>query len=404
MTTAAAPPLPWGRAAATGFVTIIVGITSSVAVVFAAADRMHMTPVQKGSVIFALCVGKGLSSIFLTLRYRVPFLLAWSTPGAALLAASDGAPTTGEYIGAFLLCGVLLLITGLTKSFDRVIDRIPLPLASALLAGVLAKFALESFGFASEANAESTDEIRILIIAMFATYIVARRQPQRRCQARPVRRSWGTVAGQGLISTSGVRWTMTRPTFMEPSWSTSTLIGVGIPLFIVTMAAQNVPGTAALRAHGYDAPVSPAITASGVATTLLAPFGLFAINLAAITAAMVMSPDIDPDKSRRWPATIVAASIYIAVGLLGASIATLIGILPKPLVLAVAAFALLPTIAGGLAGATADNDQRDAAIIVFLVTVSGLTLFSIGSPFWALVAGIAVLAARRIPPLHLRRG
>jgi benzoate membrane transport protein len=404
MTTAAAPPLPWGRAAATGFVTIIVGITSSVAVVFAAADRMHMTPVQKGSVIFALCVGKGLSSIFLTLRYRVPFLLAWSTPGAALLAASDGAPTTGEYIGAFLLCGVLLLITGLTKSFDRVIDRIPLPLASALLAGVLAKFALESFGFASEANAESTDEIRILIIAMFATYIVARRLFPNFAALAVLGIGVAVAAGQGLISTSGVRWTMTRPTFMEPSWSTSTLIGVGIPLFIVTMAAQNVPGTAALRAHGYDAPVSPAITASGVATTLLAPFGLFAINLAAITAAMVMSPDIDPDKSRRWPATIVAASIYIAVGLLGASIATLIGILPKPLVLAVAAFALLPTIAGGLAGATADNDQRDAAIIVFLVTVSGLTLFSIGSPFWALVAGIAVLAARRIPPLHLRRG
>jgi benzoate membrane transport protein len=173
-------------------------------------------------------------------------------------------------------------------------------------------------------------------------------------------------------------------------------------LYIVTMAAQNVPGTAALRAHGYDTPISPAITASGIATTLLAPFGLFAINLAAITASMVMNEDIHPDKSKRYPAAVATGSMYILVGLIGGSVAGLIGVLPKTLVVAVAAFALIPTIANGVSGAVANADQREAAVVVFLITVSGVTMAQIGSPFWALLAGIAVLLLRKVGPVRKR--
>jgi benzoate membrane transport protein len=389
--------LPYARAMTAGLITVIVGVTSSVALVFTGAEKAGASPAQIGSWIGALCIGKALCSIFLSVRYKTPFLFAWSTPGAALLTATDGRATLNEYVGAFILCGLLLIVTGATGIFDRVIDRIPLPIASALLAGVLARFAIEAFGYASETNADSTAEVRVLIISMFVAFVIARRLFPNFAALAVLVVGLAIAVLQGTISLAGVDLGLVDPSFVKPGFDLSVLIGIGIPLFIVTMAAQNVPGTAALRTHGYDDPVSPAITASGIATTLLAPFGLFAINLSAITAAMVMSPDIHPDKKKRWPAAVAAALVYLTVGVLGGSVASLISVLPRPLVIAVAAFALLPTIANGLAGATADANQRDAAIVVFLITVSGLTIFHVGAAFWALLAGIFVLLARRIP-------
>ncbi len=385
---------PLARVLSTAVITVIVGVTSSVALVFTAAEKSGATPQQIGSWIGALCIGKGISSIVLSLRYKTPFLLAWSTPGAALLAASASGADLHQYVGAFILCGVLLLLTGVTGVFDKVIDRIPLPIASALLAGVLTRFALEAFG------AASAIKTRWLILAMFAAFVFARR-------LFPTFAALGVLAVgvlvavlQGSIKTEGLSLGLVDPSFVSPSFSLSVLIGVGIPLYVVTMAAQNVPGTAALRSHGYDAPVSPALTASGIATTLLAPFGLYAINLAAITASMVMSEEIHPDKGKRYPAAIATGGLYVLVGVVGGSVAGLIGVLPKALVIAVAAFALIPTIANGLNGAVMNADEREAAVVVFLVTVSGVTMGRIGAPFWALLAGIAVLLLRRLPPIR----
>jgi benzoate membrane transport protein len=386
--TSVSDKLPIVPALSAALIAVLVGVTSSVALVFAAAKAAGATPAQTGSWIGALCIGKGISAIVLSIRYRTPILLAWSTPGAALLATGLTDVTMREAIGAFLFCGLLLLATGLTGVFDRVIDRIPLPLASALLAGVLTHFAVDAFASAKVEPA--------IVISMFVAFVLSRRLLPKFSALIILATGVIVAAARGSIRTGGLHFSLVEPSFVRPSFSIGVLLGVGVPLYIVTMAAQNVPGVAALRAHGYDVRASPAITASGVATALLSPFGLFGINLAAITASMVMGPDIHPDKTKRYPAAVFAGALYIGVGLIGGSVASVLGVLPSALVLAVAGFALIPTVANGLTTAVSDVDQREAAIVTFLITVSGVTLAGIGAAFWAILAGTIVLLSTRL--------
>jgi benzoate membrane transport protein len=386
--TVAGDRLPIVPAFTAALIAVLVGVTSSVALVFAAAKAAGATPTQTGSWIGALCVGKGISAIVLSIRYRTPILLAWSTPGAALLATSASDVTMRELVGAFLFCGLLLLATGLTGIFDRVIDRIPLPLASALLAGVLTHFAIDAFASAKVEPA--------IVVSMFAAYVLSRQLLPKFSALIILATGIAVAAAQGSIRTGGLHLSLVHPSYVRPSFSIGVLLGVGVPLYIVTMAAQNVPGVAALRAHGYDVRASPAITASGIATTLLSPFGMFGINLAAITASMVMGPDIHPDKTKRYPAAVFAGALYIGVGLIGGSVANVLGVLPNALVLAVAGFALIPTVANGLSTAVSDVNQREAAIVTFLITVSGVSLAGIGAAFWAILAGTIVLLSTRL--------
>lgn len=375
-------------------IAVLVGVTSSVAIVFAAARAAGATPAQTGSWIGALCIGKGLSSMYLSRRYRTPILLAWSTPAAALLATGLDGVTTREAIGAFVFSALLLFITGVTGAFDRVIDNIPLPLASALLAGVLVRFAID--GFAS-AKAEPA-----LVVSMFAAYVLSRRLLPKFSVLLVLGVGLAVALAQGSLRTKGVHLGLVDPQFVRPSFSFGVLLGLGVPLYIVTMAAQNVPGVAALRAHGYDIRASPAITASGIAGLILAPFGSFGINLAAITASMVMGPDIHPDRDRRYPAAMFAGALYVGVGLIGGSVASVLGVLPRALILAVAGFALIPTVANGVTTAVSDPDQREAAMITFLITLSGVSLAGIGAAFWAIIAGALVLLSTRLRPLSER--
>lgn len=379
--------LPIVPAFTAALIAVLVGVTSSVAIIFAAANAVGATPRQTGSWIGALCFGKGISSIVLSRRYRTPVLLAWSTPGAALLATGVNGASMRQAIGAFVFSGFLLLLTGITGLFDRVIDRIPLPLASALLCGVLAHFAVDAFA--------STKTEPLIVVSMFGAYIVSRRLLPKFSALIVLAVGIIIAIGQSKVRTGGAHLGLVQPQFVRPSFSLGVVLGLGIPLYIVTMAAQNVPGVAALRAHGYDIRASPAITASGIAGVLLAPFGLFGINLAAITASMVMGPDIHPDRTKRYPAAMFAGGLYICVGIIGGSVASVLGILPKALILAVAGFALIPTVANGLATATSDPSQREAAMVTFLITLSGVTLGGIGAAFWAVIAGTMVLLSTR---------
>ncbi len=377
-------------------VAVLVGFSSSIAIVFTAAERSGASGDQIGSWIAALCISMGLSTVVLSVRYRTPIMLVWSVPGATLLAAMPGGERLSDIIGAFVLCGLLLFLTGLTGVFDRFIRRIPLPLASALLAGVLTRFALEAFA------SVKVPESRVMVLVMFAAYLLAHRLVPTLTALVVLAVGVFVAWVQGRMGGGSIPFGLVHPSFVRPTLSIGTLVGVGIPLYVVTMAAQNMPGMAVLRSHGYDVPISPALTVSGVATMAAAPFGGFAINLAAITAALVMGPDIHPDKSKRYPAAVATGVLYVLVGLLGGSVAGLLAMFPKALAIGVAAFALIPTITGGLAGAVAELDQREAAVIVFLITVSGLSLAGIGAPFWALIAGVAVLGLRRLEPLRRR--
>jgi benzoate membrane transport protein len=288
-----------------GFVAVLVGYTSSVAIVFQATQALGATPAQTASWMWALGLAMGLTSIGLSAWYRQPVLTAWSTPGAALIAATHGI-TMAEAVGAFIVCAVLITLAGVTKLFERMMDKVPMAVAAALLAGVLARFGLDAAG--------SVRTAPLLVLVMAGVFLVGRRWWPR--YAVPGVLLAGTVVAalQGRLQLQSVDWSLARPVWVTPQFSLSALVGVALPLFIVTMASQNLPGVAAQRAAGYRTPVSPVITTTGLTSLVLAPFGAFAINLAAITAAICMGREAHEDPARRWTASSIAGVFYVMPG------------------------------------------------------------------------------------------
>ncbi len=376
-----------------GFVAVLVGFTSSVVIVFAAAQALGATPAQTSSWMWALGLGMALTSIGLSLATRQPVLTAWSTPGAALIAGTSGVPMA-EAVGAFVACGALIVVAGVTRAFERVMDRIPQAIAAALLAGVLARFGLDAAGAVTTAPG--------LVIAMALAFLAGRRWwPRYAVPGVLVVGVW-IAAAQGRMQWGRVVLEAAWPVWTTPVFSVGALVGLALPLFVVTMASQNLPGVAAQRAAGYTAPVSPAITATGAATLLLAPFGGFAFNLAAITAAICMGREAHEDPAKRYTAAVMAGLFYLVIGLAGGAVVGALQAFPRQLVLAVAGLALLGTIAGGLASALRDDQHRDAAILTFLVTLSGVSMAGIGSAFWGVVAGAVALLVQQWRPQGAR--
>lgn len=371
-----------------GFVTVLVGYTSSAVIVFQAARASGGGPAEIASWMWALGLGMGVTCIGLSLRYRVPVVTAWSTPGAALLATSAVGLPMPAMIGAFLVSAVLMVIAGATGWFERGMSRIPVPLASGMLAGVLLRFGLDAFVAMKTQLA--------LALPMFALYLVGRRLWPRYAVVGVLALGVAIAQARGLLHLDAVRLELARPIFTAPSFSLSALFGVAIPLFVVTMASQNVPGVAVLRASGYGAtPISPLITWTGLATVLAAPFGGYALNLAAITAAICMGREAHEDPARRYVAAVAAGAFYVLLGLFAATVGALFAAFPRELVWSVAGLALFNTIGGGLAAAVADPDHREPALVTFLVTASGLSLFGVGAAFWGLVAGLAATLVLR---------
>lgn len=370
-----------------GFVTVLVGFTSSAVIVFAAAQGLRASPAEVASWMWALGLGMGLTCIGLSLRYRMPVVTAWSTPGAAMLITSTAGIAMPEAIGAFLVCAALITLVGFTGWFERAMERIPLALAAAMLAGVLLRFGLDVFVAMKTQFG--------MVFAMFCVYLVARRWLPRYAVPAALALGLGIAAVLGLLDFSGVRWELAQPVFTVPAFSVAAMIGVALPLFVVTMASQNVPGVAVMRASGYRPPVSPIVGWTGVATLLLAPFGAYALNLAAITAAICMGREAGEDPAKRYVAAVSAGVFYLLIGIFGATVAALFAAFPRELVLAIAGLALFGTIGNGLATALARDTQREPALITFLVTASGVSLFGVGSAFWGLVAGVLALLVLR---------
>jgi benzoate membrane transport protein len=375
-------------ALAAGFVAVLVGFTSSVVIVFQAAAAFGATPAQAASWIWALGLGMGLTSLGLSVWYRQPVLTAWSTPGAALLATAGVGVPMAEGVGAFMVCALLITLAGATGWFARVMGRIPQALAAALLADVLARFAFDAFA--------SMQREFALVFTMFVVFLVGRRLWPRYAVPGVLLAGGAVAAFKGQLNFDAVQWQLATPVFTMPVFTLPATIGIALPLFVVTMASQNLPGVAAQRAAGYATPVSPVVTTTGLATLVLAPFGGYALNLAAITAAICMGREAHEDPSRRWLASAAAGVLYIVVGLLGGAVVGLLAAFPRELVLAVAGMALLGTIGTGLSAAMKDDAQRDAALITFVVTASGLTLWGVGAAFWGVVAGVMALAVQRL--------
>ncbi len=373
-----------------GFVAVLVGFTSSVVIVFQAAAALGATPAQTASWIWALGLGLGLTSAGLSLWTRQPVLTAWSTPGAALLASTGAGVPMADAVGAFVVCAALIVVVGASGLFARLMDRIPQALAAALLAGVLARFAFDAF--------VSMQRDFVLVFPMLLAYLAGRRGWPRYAVPGVLALGAAIAAVQGRLAFGAVEWHWAQPVFTMPHFTLTAAVGVALPLFVVTMASQNLPGVAAQRAAGYDTPVSHVIATTGVATLLLAPFGAFAMNLAAITAAICMGREAHEDPKKRYMASVMAGVFYIGMGLAAGAVVGLLAAFPRPLVLALAGFALLGTIGSALAAATKDERTREAALITFCVTASGLTLAGVGAAFWGVVAGALALAVQHWRP------
>jgi benzoate membrane transport protein len=372
-----------------GFVAVLVGFTSSVAIVFQAAQAFGASPEMMSSWILALGLGMGLCSAIPSLVLRKPVMVAWSTPGAAVLATAGatGAFSMAEAVGAFLVCGALITVFGVTGWFERLMNRIPMAIASALLAGVLARFGLQIF-----AAAESGP---LLVLLMFGGYLLARRWAPRYAVV------WTLVVGvlvaglQDKMAWGSVTLELAVPVFTLPVFSWAAVISLALPLFVVTMASQNLPGVAAIRAAGYAMPVSRLVAVTGIAMLVLAPFGAFALCLSAITASICMGRDAHQDPEKRYTAAVSCGGLYIVLGIFGATVTGLLSAFPKALVVAIAGLALLGTVGNGLYDALKGDANREAALITFLVTLSGLTIAGIGSAFWGMVAGAVAMAVQQ---------
>ncbi len=375
-----------------GFVAVLVGFTSSVAIVFQAAQAFNATPAQTASWMWALGLGMGLCSALPSLWLKKPVMVAWSTPGAAVLATAGlaGGFSMAEAVGAFMVSAALITLFGITGWFEKLLNRIPVAVASALLAGVLARFGMAAFAAAQTAL--------VLVVLMLATYLLTRRVLPRYAVVLTLLVGVVFVAARGQFAWQGLTFSLAVPVFVMPQFTLSAAVSLALPLFVVTMASQNLPGVAAIRAAGYGPdgegggiPVSKVITLTGVATLLLAPFGAFALNLSAITAAICMGREAHEDASKRYTAAVSCGVMYVVIGIFGAAITGLLTAFPKELVTAIAGLALLGTIGSGLAVAVKDESHREAALITFLVTLSGVVIAGVGSAFWGVVAGVLAL-------------
>ena len=375
-----------------GFVAVLVGFTSSVAIVFQAALAFGATPAQVTSWMWALGIGTGITTAACSLWLKKPVMVAWSTPGAAVLATAGlaGGFSMAEAVAAFMVCAALITLFGVTGWFEKVMNRIPVAIASALLAGVLARFGMEAFSAAQTALP--------LVVLMLAIYLISKRWLARYAVVVTLLGGIVYVALRGQLAWSEVVFSVAVPVLVWPKFSFAAIVSLALPLFVVTMASQNLPGVAVIRATGYGPdsedggiPISKIITITGVATLLLAPFGAFALNLSAITAAICMGPEAHEDRRKRYTAAVSCGLIYMVIGIFGAAVTGLLTAFPKELVVAIAGLALISTIGNGLAQALQGDAHREAAVITFLVTLSGVAIAGIGSAFWGVVAGSAAL-------------
>src|SRR6266702_4981462 len=336
-----------------GFVAMMTGCTSSLVLIFQAGQAAHLTDAQISSWIWALSIGMAVGTIGLSLRFRAPIVIAWSTPGAALLVSSLPHVAYAQAIGAFIVCAILLTLAGLTGWFDTLMKKIPAGIASALLAGILFEIGIEIFRAAQFQTA--------LVLTMFFTYLIVKRLVPR--YAIMSTQIVGTVAAGvlGLLDFSRFHVALAHPVFTMPAFSMAAGISIGIPLFVVAMASQNVPGIAVLRADGYITPSAPLIATTGAASLLLAPFGSHGVNLAAITAAICTGPEAHENRDKRYMAAVWCGIFYLIAGIFGAAIAALFAAFPKALVVSVAALALFGSIMSGLTNAMQEVKQREAA-------------------------------------------
>ncbi|MFG2831473.1 benzoate/H(+) symporter BenE family transporter [Streptomyces sp. NPDC048434] len=363
-----------------GFVAVVVSYSGPLVIVLAAASAGHLDTAQTSSWVWAISIGSGLTCIALSLRTKMPVITAWSTPGAALLVTSLGAYSYAEAIGAFLITGLVITLVGLTGVFGWLMRQVPTAVVSAMLAGILFSFGTGVF--------TSLKTAPFIAGSVLVAYLLAKRWLPRYAVLVALAAGVLASAASSRLDIHLDRIELAKPVLTTPDFSLASLIGIAVPMILATLASQNAPGMAVLTASGYQPKDRLLIGSTGLVSTLLAPFGSHAINLAAITAAICTGPESHRDPRRRYVAGVSCGAFYLLIGAFGSTLVVLFAGLPKELVAAVAGVALLGALAGGLTGAVKEEKDREAALITFLATASGVTLFGIGSAFWGLLFGV----------------
>jgi len=365
-----------------GVVAVAVSFGGPGALIFQAAKAANLSQAQLASWIWAICVGSGATGIILSLKYRVPVITAWSTPGIALLAAGWAAYPYPEAVGAFVVAGLLLTASGVTGFFQALMNRIPRPVVAAMLAGILLRFGVGVFDHLGKSP--------LLPGVMLAVFFAAKRMAPRYAILLTLLAGFATAWAAGALDIAPVHATFAVPVLTMPVFSLRAVMGLALPLFLVTTTGQNATGLGVLRASGYDIPASPLVALTGACSTLLAPFGSSGVNLSSLTAAICTGPEAHPDPARRYIAGITCGLCYLTVGVFGAALARVFMALPGALIAVASGLALFGAITSGLAQAMEDPAKRDAALVTLLITASGVQFFGIGGAFWGLVGGLAV--------------
>ena len=367
-------------------VAALVGYGSTIALVLAAAAALGASPGQTASWVFAVCLAKAVGSAVLSVWTRMPVVLAWSTPGAALIAGSSGLGMA-EGVGAFILAAGLILATGLLRPLGRLIAAIPVGIAAGMLAGVLLPFCLKVPLLAAAQPA--------LVLPIVAVFVLVRLWNPALAVLAALATGLALTFGSGTPLPAGpFGWPMLQVTW--PEWSLAALSGLGLPLYLVTMASQNLPGFAVLQSAGYEPPVARALTVTGALSGLGALFGAHTINMAAITAAICLGEEVHPDRAQRWKVGLAYAGVWVMLGLFGPAILAGIGAVPQALVATIAGLALITPLHGAIAAAFAAPEQRFPAATTLIVAASGVSAFGIGAAFWGLVAGLLVFGLQQV--------
>jgi benzoate membrane transport protein len=378
---------PPASAFSSAAVATLIGFGGTVALVVQAGQALGADAGQIGSMVTALCLGIGVPGALLSWRLRIPVVLAWSTPGAALLAASTLGLSWPTAIGAFVFAAALMILTGLIPILGRLAARIPAAIASAMLAGVLLPFVLRLF--------KVVPDEAVLVVGLVTLFLVSRRLWPTWALPAVLAAAFAVLAIRGQLSLPTGTSLFGHLEPVAPVFDWKAAVSLGFPLFLVTLAAQNLPGLVVLQSAGYPPPANRLILSTGVASLLIAPFGGHGVNLAAITAAICTGTDAHPDPARRWVVGVIYGGFYLAVALFAAPLAGLFIAMPPVVLAAVTGLALIAPLTGALQGMMAETASREAAVLTFAATASGLALFGVGSAFWGLVVGFAALAARR---------
>jgi benzoate membrane transport protein len=379
-----------------GLVSVIVNYGGTFILVFQAAKVAGLGPELTASWVWSISIGVGLTGLLLSWRYREPIISAWSTPAAAFLVTALATTPWAEAVGAYMVSAAAFVVLGLSGWFERVIRLVPPGVAAGLLAGILLQFGVKAFA--------GLDVDPLLAAVLILAYALFKRFTARYAVVGILLVGLGILLLQGRLDLSGLELRLATPVFTAPAFSVNALLGVALPLFLITLTGQYMPGMLVLRNDGFRTSANPIVTATGLGSLLMAPFGSHAFNIAAITAAICTGPEAHEDPSRRWIAGVAAGVFYILVGVFGVTLAALFMAFPATFITTLAGLALLGTIGGSLAAAVADARTRDAALITFLAAAADITLFGIGGAFWGLVIGLlAHLLLNGRLPVRLKR-